>query len=283
MSFTLGELIEDVYAELGQLQVSTATGGTSTTLVDEKMKGSGSDKDWKDGTLLMLDADGEAPEGEFSTIAEYQDNNGTFTLRTGFSAAPEDGDCYGLVSAQYPVGVMLRLINHGLRTLGDIPLVDNTTLQTVSGQSEYPVEASWKRRPPYRIDLQVNIDETGLRWQRIYDWEYIPSAAGEAGRIVFQQQLPDGRPLRVWYQGPHKPVKHFNDPIAEVIAPSLAVAACVEQGLRWQNSRLGGGDSFMLQRWNDAKRTLEHARLLHPIWRPKRSSQIRLAGIGGQG
>lgn len=283
MIYTLAGLLEDVYAELGQLQVSTATGGTTTSLIDTKMSGGGSDRDWEEGTLLILDADGGAPEGEFAAIAAYQDNTGTFTLAAALSAAPEAEDCYGLVSAVYPVGVMLRLINHGLRTLGDIPLTDDAALTVFSGQSEYPVEASWKRRPPYRVDIQVNDDETGARWERIYDWEFIPTAPGEYGRIAFRQSLPDGRALRVWYMGPHTAVKFYNDPIAEVIAPSLAVAACVEQALRWQNSRLSGGDSFLLQRWNDAKRTLEHARLLHPIWRPKRGSQMRTAGIGGRG
>lgn len=283
MSFTLNQLLEDVYAELGQLQVSTATGGTTTSLADTKLSGSSSDDDWKNGTIMILDANGEPPEGEFCSIGGYLDNSGTFNLEKTLSAAPEAGDTYGLVSARYPVGVMLRLINSGLRALGDIPLVDTTTLETVSGQGEYPALAVWKRRPPYRIDIQVGGGENSPHWERVYDWEFIPAAPGEEGRIGFGQALPDGRALRVWYTAPHPRVSAHDDVIAEVISPSLAVAACVEQALRWLNSRMGGGDSFLLQRWNDARCTLEQARLLYPIWRPRRYSQMRAAGIGGVG
>jgi hypothetical protein len=282
MSYTLNQLLEDVYAELGQLQVSTATGGTNTSLEDSKLIGSGADEDWKGGLLMLLEADGAAPEGEFSAIANYTDSSGTFNLAAEFSAAPENGDSYGLVSATYPVGVMLRLVNTGLRRLGDIPMVDNVTLVTSSGQSEYPTEVAWQRRPPYRIEIQVGGGDTTPKWERLHDWEYLPAAPGEQGRILFGQPLPDGRSLQVWYQTPHPRVSAYNDVIAEVISPSLAVAACVEQALRWANSRLGGGDAFMLQRWNDAKHTLEQSRRMHPIWHPKPSARMKLAGMGAR-
>jgi hypothetical protein len=276
MSFSVSQLLEDVYGELGQLQVSTATGGTSASLVDTKMIDSGADDDWKHGTLMILEAGGDPPEGEYSPIEGYTDSSGTFNLAEEFSTAPQAGDVYGLVSAQYPVQVMLRLINTALRSLGDIPLVDDTTLETTSGSCEIPLQAGWNRRPPYRIEIENDC----ARWERVYDWEYVPPAPGEDGKICFGKQLPDGRRLRVYYQAPHPRVEAYDHVIAEVIAPSLAVAVCVEQALRWANSRLGGGDNFMLQRWNDAKHTLEQARLQYPIWRPKRNSHLRLAGIG---
>lgn len=281
MSYTLSALLEDVYAELGQLQVSTATGGTLSSLVDTKMCSSGEDDDWKNGAIMILEADGEAPEGEFSPISGYTDSTGTFNLESALSASPSEGDTFGLISAYYPVRTLLRLINNGLRTLGDIPLVDATTLKTVSGQSEYAAMADWQRRPPYRIDIQTNSRETEKNWRRVFDWEYVPALPGESGMITFSKNLGDGCGLRVWYMAPHPKVNSYADVIAEVISPSLAVAACVEQALRWQNSRLGGGDRFLLQRWNDAKCTLEQARMLYPIWRPKRTSQMRLAAVGG--
>ena len=279
MSYTLNQLLEDVYAELGQLQVSTATGGTDTTLVDSKRIGSGADDDWKGGTLLILEADGEPPEGEFAAVAGYQDSSGTFGLGAALSAAPQDGDSYGLVSASYPVGVMLRLVNSGLRRLGDIPQVESLPLAVPPGESEMPTQLNWQRRPPRRIEIEAGSGDTP-RWVRLFDWSYLPAEPGTPGRIVFGKPLPAGQTLRVWTQAPHPPVSAYDDVIAEVIDPSLAVAACVEQALRWANSRLGGGDSFLLQRWNDARHTLEQARRLHPIWHPTRASQHRLAGIG---
>lgn len=280
MSYTLSQLLEDVYSELGQLQVSTATGGSTSSLEDSKMQGSGSDDDWKHGTLIILEADGAPPESEFSAISEYNQKNGTFILADPLSAAPDAGDSYGLVSASYPVRTMLRLVNGGLRALGDLPLVDSLTLATSSGVCEYPTQVEWQRRPPSRIEIELECGLSSPSWERLYDWEYLPAAPGEQGRIVFGQALPDGRRLRVWYQAPHPRVNAYDDVIAEVISPSLAVAACVEQALRWANSRLGGGDSFLLQRWNDARHTLEDARVRYPIWRPTPGGQMRMTGIG---
>jgi hypothetical protein len=44
--------------------------------------------------------------------------------------------------------------------------------------------------------------------------------------------------------------------------------------LRWQNSRLQGGDDFLLQRWNDAKQSLVTAKALFPVWKPKRQAKL---------
>jgi hypothetical protein len=59
----------------------------------------------------------------------------------------------------------------------------------------------------------------------------------------------------------------------------LALAAGVERALRWQNSRMGGGDPFLMQRWNDAKMELGRAIIQFPIWRPKRAARMKLAGM----
>jgi hypothetical protein len=281
MSFTLSDLLQAVYTELGQLQASTVTGGTTDTLSDNRMQGNGNDDDWKDGALFIISADGSAPEGEYSVISAYDASQGEFSLQDALTAAPQEGDLYGLVSAYFPLRTMVELANAGLRALGDIPLVDTTTLETAVGQTEYAASLAWKRRPPVMIDYQGGNggDETG-RWVRVHDWEYVPADAGESGLIVFRRELPAARALRVWYVDAHPRLSVFDDDVAEVIAPELAVAAGVERALRWQNSRLGGGDTFLLQRWNDAKLELEKAKGAFPIWRPSRRGRLYLAGVG---
>ena len=137
MSFTLSNLLQQVYAELGQLQVGTATGGTTSTLVDSRMANLGLDDDWENGAICIMEADSQAPEGEYQRISSYADGSGTFTLEEGLTAAPQSGDTYGLVSAYYPLYTMVELVNAGLRALGDIPLVDTTTLDTAARQTEY--------------------------------------------------------------------------------------------------------------------------------------------------
>lgn len=286
MSFALSELLQEVYTELGQMQVSTATGGGNDYVTDSKMANTGGKDDvWKNGAVFIVEdagGAGAAPQGEYSLITAYDDATGKFTVESNFSAQPAAGDIYGIVSEYYPLYTMIELANAGLRSLGDIALVDTTTLDTASGQTEYAASLAWKRRPPVRIDYQGETGgEDDNRWVRVYDWEFVPAAPGSTGLIIFRSELPLGRDLRIWHMDAHPRLNAFDDDIAEVLAPELVVAACVERALRWQNSRLGGGDPFLLQRWNDAKTELGRAIFRFPVWRPRRVARSKLAGMEG--
>lgn len=285
MGYTLSNLLQAVYAELGQLQVSTATAGGDDYVTDSKMVNTGGKDDvWKNGVVFIIEDSGgagAAPEGEFKLVTAYDDSNGKFTVEANFSAQPANEDWYGVASEYYPLYTMIELVNAGLRGLGDIALVDTAALDTATGQTEYTAAVTWKRKPPVRIDYQGHTgDADDNQWVRLYDWEFVPSSAGQTGLIIFRQELPAGRDLRIWYHDAHPRLNAYDNKVAEVIAPELAVAACVERALRWQNSRLGGGDPFLLQRWNDAKVELGRAILQFPIWRPKRVARAKLAGMG---
>jgi hypothetical protein len=275
MTYTLSKLLQDIYAELGQLQVFTATGGSTTTVEDTDQTGQHGDDAWVDGALFVLAAGGAAPEGEFQRISDYADHDGTFTVDVPFGAAVESGDSYGLAPAYYPLHTMIELANAGLRALGDIALVDTITLETAAGQTEYLAAAAWKRRRPLMIDVQGRAGASGdNQWVRVYDWELVPAAPGSDGLIVFNEELPAGRDVRVWYVDSHPRLSAFDDVVAETVAPELAVAAGVERALRWQNSRLGGSDDFLLQRWNDAKVELARTRVNFPVWTPRRVAKL---------
>lgn len=275
MAYTLSNLLQDIYAELGQLTVTTSTGGTTTTAVDSKQTGAHSDDDWKNGALIVIAADSAAPEGEFQRISGYTDSSGTFEVDTAFSAAVANGDTFGFVSDYYPLRTLIELGNAGLRALGDIALVDTTTLDTTADTSEYAAALNWKRRRPLMIDYQGRTGASGdNQWVRVYDWEFIPALPNSTGLIIFNEELPQGRDIRIWYVDSHPRVSAYSDVLSETIAPELAVAAAVERALRWQNSRQGGGDPFLLQRWNDAKIELARARVNFPIWTPRRVSKL---------
>lgn len=286
MAYKLWELLRDVYTELGQLQVSTATGGSTTTIVDTKLVGNGRNDDWNDGTVILItDAGGAgaAPEGEFKRVSDYVDSTGTLTMESAMTVAPASGDVYGLISAYYPMRNMIENINLALRSLGDMPLVDTTTLDTADNQTEYTAAVAWKRRPPYRIDIQTETgDADDNLWKELDGWEYIPAAAGSTGLIVFNSQPPSGYGLRIWYRDLHGRVDDYSDVINESIHPALITAASVEKALMWQNSRLGGTDDFLLQRWNDAKAHLERVKMTYPIWKPKLRAKSSLANLIGQ-
>ena len=282
MPYTLQNALVDLYTELGQLSVTTATGGATNTVVDSKQVGLHGDDAWLDGAAFLIrDAGGAGagPEGEMARITGYTDSTGTFTSATSaWTIAPASGDTFGFTNNFYPLFTMMELVNRSLASIGEIPLVDTTTLTTASAQTEYTYALAWKRTPPYRVDLQTRTGDTNdNQWQQIHDWEYIPATANSTGLLVLRQ-LPVSRALRIWYRGVHPTLTAATSVIYEGYAEELVLATAVERALRWQNSRLQGGDDFLLQRWNDAKQELERVRALYTTWFPSAHSRGLILG-----
>lgn len=260
MAYTLSDLLQDVYTELGQLRTGAATGGSAAALVDAELAGQHREDDWKGGAVFLA-------FGEFARVASFQAASGTLALATSLSEAVEAGMRYGLASALYPLETMVELANSGLRGLGDIPLVDEDALAGGSA-------LEWPRRRPLRIDyLAVPGVSAGEPWRTVFDWDFVPGEAGSSGLVVFAEPLPAGRPLRVWYLAAHPRLAVHDDVLAEAIPPELAVAACTERALRWQCARKGG-DAQLGALWQTAREELEAARRRFPIWKPQRAARL---------
>ena len=275
-------MLQGVYKALGQLRVSTATGGSTTTIVDTKRVGTANDDDFRNGVAFVVrDAGGAsaAPEGEFNRISAYVDSTGTFTVDTAYTAAPASGDTYAWANQQYPIYEMIQAMNDGLRLLGDVPLVDTTTLDTAAAQTEYAAAVAWKRRRPYRIDIQGRTgDANDNQWLEVSHgaggWYWVPAAAGSTGLIVFDFQPPTSLDMRIWYADRHPVVNAYGDVINERIEPELAVLAGKMKALEWQVARTRGADQFVVQMLNDTKLEFDRRRLEEPIEKPRAKSKI---------
>jgi len=81
-------------------------------------------------------------------------------------------------------------------------------------------------------------------------------------------QFDAGRTIKIIYPGTHPRLTVYSSIIHETIEPELARAAAVTQVLDWYNSRVGGSDSFWLQRQNKAEVELSQAKYEYPIWKP---------------
>ena len=268
----LSDLLQRVYADLGQFQVSTATGGTTLSLTDTKQADTqGEDDAWKEGYLFIIsDSAGEdaAPTGEYQRISAYDDSAGLFTVDTVFSVSPASGDKYGWANNYYPLFTLIERCNAALKNMGAIPQVDTTTLDSVESKTEYAISVAWKKYPPFALDYQTKVDDSNdNKWEPIPHWRYVPSTAGSTGLIEIKQ-LPASRDIRVWYKDVHSDLNDFDDVIYEGFPDNLVVAMCVESALRWQNARLGGGDDFLVQLWNEAKDTVLVAERKSKIWQP---------------
>ncbi len=281
MALTLSDVLQAGYADLGQLNVSLATGGSTTTIVDSTQT-DGDDDAWKDGAAFIIrDAGGAAaaPEGQFNRVSAYVGATGTLTVDTAFTVAVAAGDTYGLVGSYYPLRQMIKAVNDALRGLGDVDLTDTTTLDTASITTEYSAAVAWKRAKPFRVDVQTITGNSGDNEWRTYDsWEYVPAVAGTAGKIIFPDFPFPSRDVRVWYKGPHPAVALYSDPIAEVFDPETVVQAFVAKALDWQNTRSQGSDQFLLQRGQKAEQRLANLLVERPRLRVKRGPKLLIVG-----
>ena len=278
MAFLLSNLLVKAYMRLGQLTVSTATGGSTVSLVDSKQAGEHGDGVWANGACFLIrDAAGAfaAPENEMSFVTGYTDSTGEFT--TIWTAAPASGDTYGFVGDYYPFYTMIELANAALQSLGDIPLVD-TSLTSAASQTEYDYAVGLKRQPPFKVEVQGRTsDANDNQPVPLSSWEYRPATAGTAGPL-FLPQLPTGRTIYVWYMGPHPVVKAYNSAIYEGFDPELVTRMLVEEALSWQNARMQGQDDYLLQTETKATGKRMEIEAKRRAWMPKRRSKLLVLG-----
>lgn len=287
MALTLTNILQSVYQTLGELNMSKATGGSTTTVVDSILANTSRDNVWKEGTLFVVrDAGGAsaAPEGQYNRISAYANATGTFTVDTAFTTATGAGDLYGVASNYYPLQQVIRAVNEALSDLGDVDLVDTTTLDAAAATTEYAASATWKRTRPARIDIQTLTTSTSdNQWQEVGGWDWIPAAAGSAGKIIFYDYPTASRDIRVWYRSAHPAVALYTDVIHEVFDPELVRRAAVVKALEWQNARTQGADEFITVKLSAASQQLENRRVTNPTYRPKRGPRLMIvSSIAGQ-
>ncbi len=281
----LTHILQAVYQSLGELNMSKATGGTTTTVVDSILINQSRDNVWKEGTLFIVrDAAGASalPEGQFQRVSAYANSTGTFTVDTAFTTAPAAGDLYGVASAYYPLQQVVRAVNEALTDMGDVDLVDTATLDVDSTKTEYTAAVAWKRARPYRIDVQTFTGTADSQWQKYEDWEWVPAAAGSTGVIIFPDYLyPTGYGIRVWYRDKHPAVNDYSDAIHETFDPETIKIAAKVKALEWQNGRSQGSDEAVLQSLNAAGQALANRKVTNPQWRTKRGPKLMIVGGAG--
>lgn len=271
--YLLTHLLQRVYRKLRNTRVSTATGGSATTIVDTKLADYLGDANEDDvlnsGTAIIIkDAGGSgaSPEGKFARITDYVASTTTITIDT-VADAVASGDTYLIASKDYPLFDMIEIVNDALQNLGRIPRV-YSSLTSVAEQTEYTLPA-YIKDSVYLVEWPVNAESGDQQWEEIYNWRIASSDPGSSGTLIIPQ-LPAGYTIRVWYYDNHPRVDDYDDPISEKVHPELAYAAVMAQVYEWYNSKTNDDNPKSIQREMMAKQTLEAAKALYPIPRMKR-------------
>ena len=137
---------------LGVLVTSTATDGDTTSCIDSKR--TESDDFFNGGALWVItDAGGAsaAPEGEWARVTDFANTGGDITI-SAVTAAIASGDTYGVTAGKYSLDLLMTAINNEI-VKHKVVRYDRTSLDIVSGQSEYTLPAG------IRADNLLNVYE----------------------------------------------------------------------------------------------------------------------------
>lgn len=268
--FQLTHLLQKAYRRLKVARTSTATGGSTTTIVDTKLidyLGDSNEDDVLNGgsIIIVKDTAVAAPEGEYSRISDY-DDAGTITTST-LTAAVASGDTYMYISPDFPLLDMIEVANDALVYLGRIPKVYSTIL-SVANQTEYALPVALKGVKLTDIELQGTLtDSDDNQYTPITGWKITPALPGSTGLLTIPQ-FAAGYILRIGYPGIHPRVSTFSDYISEFIHPELATACVTAHALQWYNSQRSGADDYWKSREDRAWNQLDIAKRDYPIQMP---------------
>jgi hypothetical protein len=275
MTLTLSKVMARAWRECGFAIDILATGGSATTIVDANTQYTSDDALLGGTAIVTRDAAGlgASPEGKFSRITDFVASSKTFTIDTVTDAIAA-GDSVLLATPRIKLPQMIQAVNDGLTNLGTISLVD-ASLTLVAGTYEY--------------NLPVGLKITALKDVLAFDGNLytsikglirnFPSAPGSVGVLQFSSVPYEGA-LKIVYEGVHPVLSAYSDVISETVQEELAVAATIDKVLTWYVSKRGDSalDTFVIQRWNDAKRMLEAQKAEKPVMRVKSAPKWFVSG-----
>lgn len=282
---TLSELVQDVYYELGQSEpIFAVTDGSVTTAIDGNRQYMADPPDAdrnKNDYLAVVSAGGAAPEGEWSLITTYNDGTFTYTINTLTAALAAGDEVMILKQSQFKLLDVIRAINNGFQTIGDIPYIDKTSLDTASEQTEYEYPVTLKRNPPVAIYVQGETGDSNDNEPEQVPFRYEPALGGSTG-LLYLPQLTAGRDIYLCVNTVHPDLTDYDDVLYEGLNKKLVVEAAIVNLLMRVNSGKKGKDDFWVARENDARKEVERLRMQLKPWRPKGARYARY-GYGSYG
>ena len=218
MTFNLFDLSYRVARELNAVSEGTATGGSTTTLIDT-INLTQDDDFWNLGTIWILydgGGAGAAPEGEWGRISDFANATSVITVPT--MTAPAAGDRYAVADDEFTLDTIISQINSSLADMGRMVYTDTTTITTADDQTEYTLPTGLAAGDLRQVWLQGDDDDSDdNRWTRIYNYEIQKSATGTADEIIFQYQYASGYAIKLVYIAPHPEMYLITSELSEMV------------------------------------------------------------------
>ena len=243
MSKTLFDITYELSNELKQTTRGTATGGSTTTILDSVERAVATEVDdlWNGGTAWILyDAGGAgaAPQGEYGYISDFANTGGVITLRTALTTAVASGDEYAIANLRYPLQVLIQNIN---AALGIIEKVDKTTVVIAADQTEYSLPSDVLELK--QVWKQNNADTDDNDWQQLFDWTVEKSATGTANKLIFGRQFDTSDAVKLVYTTYPAKLQAATDKLDDSINIDKIVYNAVVGCLLWRKAKVGESDT----------------------------------------
>lgn len=226
MDQTLFDLSLKLAKKLGAVREQLATGGSTTSLVDDEQLLEADDF-WNEGTIWVTrDAAGAggAPENEFSGIVDFTNSSGTADLHETLTQSIAVGDRYAIALPRYPLHDLIYLINEALDATR-VSFTDKTSLSTVSGQTEYDLPSVAQNFDLRRVWEQRRTGASNdNQWVRLYDWDIERTDTGSPDRLVFALAPVGNRQLKLDFVDAHPNLYVASDELREHVHGDLIVA-----------------------------------------------------------
>ena len=186
MTETLEQLRTALAWSVSRLFSGTATGGTTTTLIDTAGLERYTETDALKGALLyILDTTDEgAPEGESRRIQSFNTTSNTITVDRAFTAAPESGDTYEIYLAPLTIDQWDQCINDAIRNAWPELFTPALEEVTPTGALTYSLSADADRVLGAEIVFSTAL--AGYASQELLQW----FSVGDAGDLTLVLSRP---------------------------------------------------------------------------------------------
>lgn len=250
---TLQGMTLDVATYLSRPYRGTATGGSTTTLVDTALAVAGNDY-FAGGCIWFLTGNNL---GKSAAITSWTGATQTFGFATQ-SGACAAADRYAAGNRDYPRWKLQDAVNQALKSCGEVLKLD-TSLATVADQMSYTLPAGVNDVRRVEVAMYTT---SPYGYVPHYNWRTIN------GAIVFEEgSQPDtaGYGIRLWYMGDHAELTGDTDVVDASLHPERVKWHAVLHALRWKMGIKGADDPLLAQMYGEAQQRAVEADNKYPI------------------
>lgn len=183
MAKTLEQLRADLAQSVGKFYTGTATGGSTSTIIDTNGLDAFPEDDSLNGALAYIRTDaggaGAAPQGESKTITDHVNSTNTLTLESVLTAAVASGDTYEVYRTPLTIAQWNEAINKAI--VGAWPEVWRPEVidLTFGAAADKLVLSGGSADVWDVVRMWVQVTSLSTRWQEVPRsmWSYDPENA----------------------------------------------------------------------------------------------------------